>query len=563
MARGATTIGEPARGPVYPLCSQPVGDPQPVQMTLLLDELNVVELTGDPTGIEVSGIEHDSTRVASGYLFCCIPGRHSDGHHYAAEAVERGAVGLVCERDVGALPAPVVRARIAPGTARSAMAHVAAAFYGHPSRELLMVGVTGTNGKTTVVHLLGTVFSRAGWSTTVVGTLSGVRTTPEAPELQRLLADALERSRAPEAGMPKSGDEDGRVRRGAVAMEVSSHALAQARVEGIHFDAAVFTNLSHDHLDFHESMESYFRTKASLFLPDHAVRAVVNADDSWGERLVEQLAVPRVAVHGAELTDVALAAGSSCFTWRGHRVKLALTGFPNVVNAHLAAETALAVGIAPEAVVDGLSHAGSVPGRLELLRPPASLDPGFSVMVDYAHTPASLRAVLAECRRLARSEEDHRVLVVFGCGGDRDRSKRPRMGEAATELADVSIVTTDNPRGEDPAAIIREVCRGVRPSVRDAERAGTLVVEPDRREAIARALSAARPGDVVLVAGKGHETYQEVAGERLPFDDRLVALELLGVAPEVGARLVARAPSEQLGAAATPSLPRRAVSGEG
>jgi UDP-N-acetylmuramoyl-L-alanyl-D-glutamate--2,6-diaminopimelate ligase len=480
-------------------------------MTLLLDEIDVLETSGDPSSLDVLGVEHDSRKVVPGDLFCCLPGAETDGHRFAPEAVARGAVGVICEHLLAGLPpgpsGPVVQARVAPGGARPAMARLAAALYRHPARDVMMAGVTGTNGKTTVTHLLGTVLSHAGRPTTVIGTLGGARTTPESNELQRLLArarDATPRGRA------------------AVVLEVSSHALVQSRVDGIHFDVAVFTNLSHDHLDFHGTMEDYFDAKASLFTPERAVRGVVWGDDPWGRRLLEQIHIPAVEVRRHQAGDVVLALGSTELTWRGQRVRTALTGLINVDNTLLAAEAAVALGVDPQVVAAGLSEAVPVPGRLEAV-PGSGGGRGPSVLVDYAHTPAGLEAVLGECRRLAGIGS---VTVVFGCGGERDRAKRPVMGEVARRLADRVVVTSDNPRREDPLAIIDQVLAGM-PDAGEAQVAGRLVVEPDRRAAIAAALAAAEEGDVVVVAGKGHETYQEIDGVRHPFDDRLVSVELL------------------------------------
>ncbi|HVX22926.1 MAG TPA: UDP-N-acetylmuramoyl-L-alanyl-D-glutamate--2,6-diaminopimelate ligase [Acidimicrobiales bacterium] len=467
-------------------------------MTLLLDDISVLETVGDPAAADIRGVTHDSRQVRPGDLFCCLPGRGADGHRYAADAVARGAVGLLCEHLVDL---PVPQARVAPGQARPAMAAAAAAFWGHPSRDLLMAGVTGTNGKTSVTHLLGAVLSHAGRPTTVLGTLSGARTTPEATELQRILAEARD-------GAPAGTQ-------AAVAMEVSSHALAQSRVDGIHFDVAVFTNLSHDHLDYHGTMDDYFAAKASLFTPDRAVRGVVNAEDRWGRRLLAEARVPMVAVRADAASRVELAVGRSSFTWRGHRVDLAMTGAVNVHNAVLAAEAAVALGLDPAEVAAGLATAGPVPGRLEVV---GSAE--LAVLVDYAHTPDGLAVVLAEARRLAG---DGRVLVVFGCGGDRDRAKRPLMGGVAVRLADRAWLTSDNPRNEDPGAIIEEVLAGTG----DAVGTGRLVVDPDRRSAIAAAVADAAPGDVVVVAGKGHEAVQVVGDRRLPFDDRTVVAEIL------------------------------------
>lgn len=482
-------------------------------MNLLLDEVDVVATRGDPAAVEVRGIAHDSRVVAPGDLFCCVPGRHADGHRFAAEAVARGAVGLVCEHPVTGLPGrPVVQAVVGPGGVRPAMARVAAAFWGHPARDLLVAGVTGTNGKTSVTHLLGAVLRHAGRPTTVIGTLSGARTTPEATDLQRLLAEVRD-------GAPAGGEQP------AVAMEVSSHALAQARVDGVHFDVAVFTNLSHDHLDYHGTMAAYFEAKASLFTPERAVRGVVNAEDRWGRRLLAEARIPLVAVRRDAASRIELAAGRSAFTWRSQRVTLAMTGAVNVENALLAAEAAVALGVEPSEVAAGLATAPPVPGRMEAVAVASPGGPPCTVLVDYAHTPAGVEVVLAEARRLAGGG---RVLVVFGCGGDRDRAKRPLMGAAATRGADLAVLTTDNPRSEDPAAIAAEVLAGAVPSAEAARSAGRLVVEPDRRRAIELAVGAAGPGDVVVVAGKGHEQVQEVGAQRLPFDDRAVVAEVLG-----------------------------------
>lgn len=480
-------------------------------MNLLLDEIDVLETSGDPGAVEVWGVEHDSRRVLPGTLFCCLVGGHSDGHDHAAEAVARGAVGLVCER---ALPTPVpdgvVQARVPPGTGRRAMARLAAAFWNHPCDDLLTVGVTGTNGKTTVTHLLGAILTHAGHPTTVVGTLSGARTTPEATDLQRILAAARDAA---------AGE------RAAVAMEVSSHALVQARVDGVRFDVAVFTNLSHDHLDFHGSMEDYFAAKALLFESDRSARAVIDVDDPWGSRLYDQVRIEASAVRVADLADIRLEAGRSQFFWRGLPVTIPLTGLVNVRNAHLAAEAAVALDLEPDVVAEGLAAAAPVPGRLERVvgTGGAAGAAGVEVLVDYAHTPAALEAVLDEARRLA-APEGGRTIVVFGCGGDRDRSKRPVMGAVAAQKADVVVVTSDNPRSEDPGGIIAAVVAGVPATTRP-------VVEPDRRTAILRAIASARPGDVVVVAGKGHETYQEVGELRLAFDDREVAAAGLASPP--------------------------------
>jgi UDP-N-acetylmuramoyl-L-alanyl-D-glutamate--2,6-diaminopimelate ligase len=500
-----------------------------VPMNLLFDDIEVLEAVGDPSAVEVGGITHDSRRVVPGDLFCCVPGLMSDGHRYATEAVERGAVGVLCEHIIPELLSrDVTQARIAPGTMRPVMAQLAAAFYGFPARDLVMIGVTGTNGKTTVTQILGDLLTATGRPTNVMGTLSGARTTPEATELERVLAGVRDRQRA-----------DGL--RHAVAMEVSSHALVQSRVDGIHFDVAVFTNLSHDHLDYHGTMEEYFEAKAKLFTPSHSLRAVVNADDPWGRLLLDRGKIPMTAVHHADAADVVLRPGRTEFTWRGHRVSTPLTGGINVDNALLAAEAALALELElePGEIAAAMVHLRPVPGRLQVIAAPASAAvpapagrgessggkresrPPFTVLVDYAHTPAGLEVVLAEARRLGH--RGGRVISVFGCGGNRDRAKRPVMGAAAVAGSEVAILTSDNPRDEDPSAIIEEVLAGI-PSGRGNPR---VVVEADRRVAIRQALAIAEAGDVVVIAGKGHETYQEVAGRRMPFDDAVEAREAL------------------------------------
>ena len=456
-------------------------------MDRLLEEVEVIEAHGDPGTTEVTAIAFDSRQVEPGALFCCLPGRAGDGHDYAGEAVARGATALLVERR---LALEVTQAVVAPGTARPAMARLACAFFGQPARSLLTVGVTGTNGKTTVTRLLASIFEAHRWPATVIGTLDGVRTTPESPVLQRLLAEARDTARR------------------AAAMEVSSHALAQARVDGIRFDAAVFTNLSHDHLDFHGTVDDYFAAKASLFTPERAALAVVNEDDPWGRRLVSRSAIPTVGYSRREVSNVESAAHRTTFTWRARRVELALAGSFHVANALAAATTALSLGIPEDVVVAGLEAAAPVPGRFEVVDTPAP----FTVVVDYAHTPDGLQVVLDSARELAG---EGRVLCVFGCGGDRDPAKRPAMGAIAARGADVAVLTSDNSRNEDPDAIIAEVLTGVG--------ASDLIVRRDRAEAIGLVIDLADPGDVVVVAGKGHEQEIEIGTQRLPFDDRHVA----------------------------------------
>lgn len=444
---------------------------------------------------EVTAVTHDSRSVTPGALFCCVPGGTTDGHDHAGAAVAAGAVALLVERPLEVDGA----AQVQVADVRRAMAPVAARLHGEPSRDLLVAGVTGTNGKTTVVHLLAETLSAAGVSTAPIGTLTGARTTPEAPELQAILATLRD---------------DGR---SAVAMEVSSHALALHRADATWFEVAVFTNLSQDHLDFHGTMEEYFEAKALLFQPDRCGRAVVSVDDAWGVRLADRIessgGLPLVRCSLDEVADLHVGLRRCSFRWRDQVVAVPLGGRHNASNALLAAEAAVALGLDPAAVAAGLSEATPVPGRFEVVDAGQELD----VVVDYAHTPDGLDKLLSS----VRAAVEGRVIVVFGCGGDRDRDKRPLMGRAAVAGADLAIVTSDNPRSEDPQAIIEAVTDGI-------SDLRSVVVEPDRRAAIALAIDLARPDDVVVIAGKGHETTQEVAGVRTPFDDRLVAAELLG-----------------------------------
>jgi UDP-N-acetylmuramoyl-L-alanyl-D-glutamate--2,6-diaminopimelate ligase len=434
---------------------------------------------------EVLDLAFDVRTVRPGALFFCVPGSRADGHDFAADAVQRGAVALVVERPVEpAVPQLVVE------SSRAAMAVVADEFFGRPTEELEVAGVTGTNGKTTTAFLLHSILAAAGRRPGMIGTVEArvggdvrklERTTPEAIDLQRLFREMLD-----------AGDRS-------CAMEASSHASAQHRLDLVRFRALVFTNLTQDHLDFHGTMEQYFAAKRRLF---GDAPAVVNVDDPWGRRLVEELgggALTFGLSTDAEVGPEALAG-----------VQLRLRGRFNVLNALGAAAAARVLGIDTDAVRAGLEAVEGVPGRFEEV----SEGQPFTVLVDYSHTPDSLDNAL----RAARALGDGRLLCVFGCGGDRDREKRPLMGRVASELADLAVVTSDNPRSEDPGEIIAQVVAGA---------AGEIVVEPDRRAAIELAVEAAEPGDVVLVAGKGHEQGQEIGGLVLPFDDREVAREAL------------------------------------
>jgi UDP-N-acetylmuramoyl-L-alanyl-D-glutamate--2,6-diaminopimelate ligase len=437
----------------------------------------------------------DSREVGEGTLFCCLPGERRDGHDFAADAVAAGATALLVERR---LPLPIPQIVVAD--ARAATGWVAAALFGHPSESLLMVGVTGTNGKTTTSQLVGHVLRSTGRRTEVFGTLSGRFTTPEAPSLQRTLA-----------GCRDDGVD-------AVAMEVSSHALALGRAAGTHFDVAVFTNLGRDHLDFHGTVERYFAAKALLFEPTFSEVGVINTDDVHGRLLFDTAPITLVPFSAADAADLEIGPTWHAYTWRGHRVRVGLGGAFNVMNSLAAATACAAAGVPAADVAAALSTSPAVPGRFE----PIDAGQPFAVLVDYAHTPDGLDQALRAVRATTSAGAGGRVIVVFGCGGDRDREKRPLMGAVAAELADHVVITSDNPRSEDPSAIIDATVAGV-----PADYRGRVVTEPDRRTAIGAALQTARPGDVVLIAGKGHETTQTIGDRVLPFDDRAVARDLL------------------------------------
>jgi UDP-N-acetylmuramoyl-L-alanyl-D-glutamate--2,6-diaminopimelate ligase len=488
-----------------------------------LDELigaDVVRVVGDPS-VEISGLAYDSRRVGPGTLFFCVPGEKADGHDFAAAVVEAGAAALVVERELEVGVPQVVVA-----DARAAMALLAARFEGDPTARLRVVGVTGTNGKTTTAFLVREILEAAGVTCGLLGTVKQVvggaeeemvRTTPEAIDLQRTFRRMLE-----------AGDR-------ACAMEVSSHAMTLRRADAIHFEIALFTNLTQDHLDFHADMEDYFLAKRRLFEAGPGT-AIVNVDDPYGRRLVEEFdcvtfsaeGAPadyaargvRFDAGGAEFTVVFPPTGRKPTNTEGNRpvggevaVRTGLPGHFNVANALGAFAAARALGVEPEAAAAGLARAARVPGRFE----PIDEGQGFAVLVDYAHTPDSLENVLRAARRLTEG----RLISVFGAGGDRDRDKRPKMGRAGAELSDLTVITSDNPRSEQPEAIVAEVAAG-------ASGAEELEVVVDRRAAIGLALARARPGDTVVIAGKGHEQGQEFEdGRKIPFDDREVAREEL------------------------------------
>ncbi len=474
-------------------------------MRSLLEVLEAPSPSG-AADVPISGLAYRSDRVRPGDAFFAIRGFVHDGHAFAADAVSRGAAVLVVERALEGLSIP----QVVVVNTRIALAIGAAAFFDQPSSALDVVGITGTNGKTTTTYLLDSILRADGRTTGLIGTVEtrvaherrpAGRTTPESADLQALLAEMRDRG--------VSG----------VAMEVSSHAIDLHRIDGIRFAAVAFTNLTQDHLDYHHTLEEYASVKRRLFEDFHAGTRVVNVDDALGAAMASELGV-ECTVGRAERADVRALdehgdARGTAFTLRTPsgeaRVRLPLAGAYNVSNSLVAAGCAVSLDVDLTTVVTGLETAPQVPGRLE------RVDAGqaFAIIVDYAHTPDSLEKAVAAVAAVTVG----RVIVVFGCGGDRDPEKRPLMGRAAGRLADHVVVTTDNPRSEDPVGIILQIEDGLR------EMGASWQVEVDRRQAIAAAVSQAAPGDSVLIAGKGHEDYQIFADRTIHFDDREVAIE--------------------------------------
>ncbi|MDA8097372.1 MAG: UDP-N-acetylmuramoyl-L-alanyl-D-glutamate--2,6-diaminopimelate ligase [Clostridia bacterium] len=477
----------------------------------LVKELTLLATGGDLQQ-PVAGIAYDSRQVRPGFLFVAIRGLVTDGHHFIDDALKRGASGLLVEQAEG-LPDNGIGWTVVADT-RRALGHVSARFYGFPAKQLHIAGVTGTNGKTTTTHLVAALY-RLRAPVGLIGTIHNLigertlpveRTTPESLDLQLLLRQMVDEG----------------VQR--VAMEVSSHALTLNRVAGCDFRSAVFTNLTQDHLDFHRDMNDYFQAKASLFLRLGAgAPSVVNVDDPYGVRLVQMLGDSALtygldARAAVRATEPGIGPRGTEFKveseWGRFQVDTRLVGQFNVYNALAAVALGLAEGFTPSEIRLALSGVRGIPGRFE----PVYLGQDFGVIVDYAHTPDGLENVLRAARKITMG----RVITVFGCGGDRDRTKRPIMGRIAVGCSDLAIVTSDNPRTEDPLSIIEQVEVGVR----EVKPSGYLVV-PDRREAIGRAIAEARAGDIVVIAGKGHEDYQIIGKTKFPFDDRLVAAEKL------------------------------------
>ncbi|MFC4599409.1 UDP-N-acetylmuramoyl-L-alanyl-D-glutamate--2,6-diaminopimelate ligase [Cohnella hongkongensis] len=485
----------------------------------LSQQLLLAAIAGEGS-VDVRGLESDSRKVRPGCLFFCLPGHTVDGHDYAEQALAQGAAALVVSRQL-----PVAAPQLVVPDTRHALAMLADYYYGRPSHKLKPVGVTGTNGKTTTTYLVERIWADAGFSAGVIGTIetryagrsypmSG--TTPDALELQSILHDMVE------AGTQRC------------IMEVSSHALHQGRVKGCDFRTAIFTNLTQDHLDYHGTMEAYEAAKGLFFSrlgnaysddPRERKYAVLNADDPASERFA-RLTAAEVLTYGIEreadlrASDVRITAAGTSFrldSFLGSReVKLKLVGKFNVYNALAALGAALCEGIELDGAIRSLERIPGVPGRVE----PVDAGQPFAVIVDYAHTPDGLENVLKTVKELAAGK----VVCVFGCGGDRDAKKRPMMGRIAAELADAIIVTSDNPRTEDPERILRDIEAGIKGAGVPADR---YELEPNRRAAIEKAVDRASPGDVVLIAGKGHETYQIIGRVTHDFDDRLVAEEAI------------------------------------
>jgi UDP-N-acetylmuramoyl-L-alanyl-D-glutamate--2,6-diaminopimelate ligase len=466
-----------------------------MQLGDILDDFTLDVATG---GLEITHVDIDSRECVPGSLFFAMPGSTTNGANFAGDAIRRGAICVVASTPLE-VAVPVV---VVPSTQLNALlAHASASVVAHPETKTRLVAVTGTNGKTSVTTIVAGLAHALSWNGANIGTLTNERTTPAAPELFRTLASLVERF-------------DPLRRDSVVAMEVSSHAISQHRVDGLEFTVAAFTNLSHEHLDYHGSMEEYFAVKSRLFTPEHAQRAVIWDDDAYGERLAGTTTLPVTRVSRRDATDVEASLKGTTFFWRGHLVNSALLGDYNVDNALLAMSIMSVLGADDAAVAAAMGEVASIPGRFDVVR-----GTDVTVIVDYAHTPEGLRRLLDDVRVMV---PEGRVITVFGCGGDRDRAKRPEMGLVASTFSDLTIVTSDNPRSEEPESIIDAVMAGVVSGAR-VER------DVDRRRAISRALEEAAPGDVVVLAGKGHETTQTIGDLVIAFDDRAVARELLGV----------------------------------
>ncbi len=475
---------------------------------LIADNPYVLETRGslDTEILEITSGSRDKT--ASG-LFFCIVGARFDAHDYAFEAVENGCVALIVERF---LEMDVPQVRVSNG--RAAMSRIAMAFYGYPSRSMRMIGITGTKGKTTTTYLLKSILEKAGLKCGLIGStgsmigdrhLDGKLTTPDPIDLQKMLR------RMADEGVQ------------AVCMEVSAHAIDMFRLDGMEFEAGCYTNLSQDHLDYFYTMERYFETKKQFFTSGMVRNAAVNVDDERAGSLIADLKIPFVTyaiaadadvfARDIEITEEGVHFSIQMQGLSDLRIHMKMTGMFNVYNALAASCCALILGIEPARIREGLEAVASVPGRIEMLQTGTP----YKVILDYSHAPEALRNILKTVRQFTR----HRVIAVFGCGGDRDKGKRPMMGEIGGKLADYCILTSDNPRTENPLVILAAIEKGIKPT------GGAYEVIENRRDAIRRALEMAEDGDVIVLAGKGHETYQEIMGVKRPFDEKLIVSEIL------------------------------------
>ncbi|MFQ6081726.1 MAG: UDP-N-acetylmuramoyl-L-alanyl-D-glutamate--2,6-diaminopimelate ligase [Candidatus Aminicenantia bacterium] len=482
----------------------------------LFSNIYGIDFTGDWEE-EITGIAYSSKDVKPGFLFAALKGQRADGYLYVNEALEKGAKAILSEK-----PAPknFSRSWIQVGDPRKVLALVSANFYRHPAEDLEVVGITGTNGKTTVGYILEKILSEAGFTPGVIGTITrrysgkeakAQMTTPEAPDLQRILREMKDQ------GVTHC------------LMEVSSHGLALDRVMGIDFKVGVFTNLSGDHLDYHQTMENYFSAKKRLFFPDkNEMKAVINIDDLWGRKLISEITIGFIT-YGVnseadiQVKDYSLSEQGIQALVRTPvgelRISSSLLGKPNLYNILASIAVALIFNISLQKIEKAISRLSYIPGRFEKI--PNNL--GINVLVDFAHSDDSLKNLL----ETARQFKPNRLVLVFGAGGDRDKSKRPRMGEIAGKLSDLSIITSDNPRSEDPLQIIREIEAGIKKSSTE-----NYSIIPDRKEAIFKAISLAEKGDWVIIAGKGHENYQILKDRTIYFDDREVAQQALKIRSE-------------------------------
>jgi UDP-N-acetylmuramoyl-L-alanyl-D-glutamate--2,6-diaminopimelate ligase len=470
--------------------------PRSVRDLITASELDsTVEFVGfDSDLVTIEGLTQDSRSVQPGDLYCCVRGDTFDGHDFARQAVADGAVALVVDRHIDDLPDHVAVVRV--DDVRSVLGKIASCAFGAPSTSLTMVGITGTNGKTSTAAMMSAILVHAGHRVETMGTLSGVRTTPEAIDLHWHLYECVGK------GITH------------VVMEVSSHALAQHRVGGVIFDVAVFTNIGRDHLDFHGTEEAYFAAKAKLFEPHQSRVGVVNIDDARGQLLTDVAPIEMVPFSLSDASDISVHVEDVSFTWREEHIEIPIGGLFTVMNAVAAATGASALGISMSDIVGGLKSLSPIAGRFQ----PVVNDMGIGVIVDYAHTPEGLEQLLATTRSVCEG----RLIVVFGCGGDRDHGKRPIMGRIAADRSDVVIVTSDNPRTENPDEIIGQILSGVDTGARHK-----MNVVADRAAAITSAILLAKRGDIVVIAGKGHELTQEVNGVHFSFSDVEQAHEAL------------------------------------